>query len=208
MTSRWRFLILAVLPLMAADTAQKPHSVEAQSASVSFLATTNLSAVSIHGQSKELKAHALVSHENGQLLLENLDASVDPKSINTGISMRDHHMREKIFSDGSSNVPELNFHSNRAVCADPAKGKESICQVEGTFSLRGTSKPFALPLRIKSEGSRYRLSAEGQLKLTDYGITPPCQLGVCVTDGVKIKIDMLAEERQTVVKASPESGGK
>lgn len=208
MTSRLRFHILAVLPLFAADTAQQPHSVEAQSASVKFLATTNLSAVSIHGQSNELKAHAMVSHENGQLLLENLEASVDPKSINTGMSMRDHHMREKIFSDGSSNFPELRFHSSRALCADPAKGKESICQVEGTFSLRGKSKPFALPLRIKSDANRYRLSAEGQLKLTDYGITPPCQLGVCVTDAVKIKIDMLAEERQAISKASLESGGK
>lgn len=192
----WTLASAAVsLSLLAADAPIHPQPVAAQSGAVKFIATTNVSAVSIHGQSNEVKAQATVAHENGQLLLSEMSALVDPKTLSTGMALRDNHMRDKIFSDGTTPAQQLRFHSAKAICPEPAKGKESACPIQGNFTLRGIDKPFALPLRIKAEGNnRYRLSGEGSLKMSDYGIAAPCQLGVCVSDVVKLKIDLLAAE--------------
>ncbi|MCX6609991.1 MAG: YceI family protein [Acidobacteria bacterium] len=188
--------------LLGADPNTRTQPVESQSASVKFMASTNLSAISIHGQSNALKIHGELGHEAGKLVVESIEARLDPKSLSTGMAIRDHHMREKIFANGSE-LPALSFKSPRTLCQEPAKGQEASCQVSGTFSMRGIEKPFSLSVRLKSEGSRYRVSGEGALKISDYGIEPPCQLGVCVTDLVKLRIEMQAEERVTSSKSEP-----
>lgn len=182
--------------LMAAN-----QPVESQSASVKFQATTNVSAISIHGQSSDLRVQANVSHENGQLVLEALEARLDPKNLSTGMALRDNHMREKIFSNGTPTAPMLSFNSPRVLCPEPAKGQETTCNVSGTFTMRGIQKPFAIPMRIKSDGARYKVTGEGPIKISEYGIEPPCQLGVCVADAVKLRIEVQAEERVTSSKS-------
>jgi polyisoprenoid-binding protein YceI len=193
------------LALWAADAPTQPKHFAAQSGSVKFFATTNVSAVSIHGQSNEVQAQASVSFQDGQLLLSPLSARVDPRTLNTGMALRDNHMRDKIFSDGNTPAKQLQFQSGKAICPEPAKAKESICQIQGSFSLRGIEKPFAMPLRIKAEGNRYRMSGEGSLKMSDYGITAPCQLGVCVNDVVKFKLDLIATETTTLSQSAAAS---
>ncbi len=41
---------------------------------------------------------------------------------------------------------------------------------------------------------------QGNLKLTAFGIEPPCQLGVCVTDDVQLKLEFQAKELRQVSK--------
>lgn len=204
-TSRGLLVPTLALTMMAAETGPRLQTVEVQSGSVKFEATTNVSAISIHGQSGELKARALVTRENGQLILEELEAKVDPKSLSTGMAIRDNHMREKIFANGGE-APVLVFTSPKVVCPDGGKGKDAVCQVSGNFSMRGVVKPFSIPLKVKADGNRYKVTGDGTIKITDYGIERPCQLGVCVTDAVKLKLEFQAEERVTSTKSEPAVG--
>lgn len=196
------------LSVVLAEPAGRMQSVESRSGSVKFVATTNISAISIHGQSNNLRSHVSLNRVNGQVVLEDLEARLDPKSLSTGMAIRDHHMREKIFNTAADTAPDLLFTSPKLTCPDAAKGQESTCQVSGSFSLRGVTKPFAMAMRIKADGTRYKVSGEGVLKITDFGIERPCQLGVCVSDEVKLKIDFQAEEQITNSKAEARPGDR
>jgi len=74
------------------------------------------------------------------------------------MSLRDQHMRAKIFAAGDA-LPELKFTASKIQCPSPDAAKESACQVQGNFTLRGISKPFAIALKV-------RPAAQGTYKIT------------------------------------------
>lgn len=189
-------LVLTAVALFAADS-QLPRSFEATSGTVKFIATTNIGAISIHGQSNALSGRVQALPAGGQIhaiTVDQLEARLDPKSLSTGMSMRDEHMRNKIFMVGDT-IPELKFAAAKIQCPHPESAKETACQVQGTFTMRGISKPFAIALKVRQAGQgAFKVSGEGSIKLTAFGIEPPCQLGVCVTDDVQLKLEFQARE--------------
>ena len=129
----------------------------------------------------------------GQIRLENLRAAVAPESFTTGMSLRDHHMRKKIFTLKDT-MPPVEFTSDNVVCPEMAPGQETVCAVSGELALRGVRRSYSFSLKVRSEGKAYRISAESVLSLAAFGIERPCQLGVCVSDEVKLKLDFRAKE--------------
>ena len=189
------FISLATLALYAADG---PRSFETANGTVKFVATTNIGAIRIHGESSALTGHVQARSSDNHLTIDELEARLDPKSLSTGMSLRDQHMRAKIFAAGEA-LPELMFTATKVQCPSPDAAKESNCQVQGNFTLRGISKPFAMALKVRqgAQGT-YKVSGEGSLKLTAFGIEPPCQLGVCVADDVQLKLEFQARELKQV----------
>lgn len=190
--------ICALLAAMALQAADGPRTFEATNGTVKFVATTNIGAISIHGQSSSLAGRVSGQSSGGQMAVEELEARLDPKSLSTGMSLRDQHMRAKIFTVGEA-VPELKFTAAKIQCPAPEAAKESTCQVQGNFTMRGVSKPFAIALKVRpANQGLYKVSGEGSLKLSAFGVEPPCQLGVCVTDDVQLKLEFQARELQQV----------
>ena len=188
-------VVVAAIAMEAADGAR---SFEATHGTVKFVATTNLGAIRIHGQSSALTGHVHAVSTGNQIEVAELEARLDPKSLSTGMSLRDQHMRAKIFAVGEA-LPELKFTAAKIQCPAPEAAKESGCQVQGNFTMRGISKPFVILLKVRQSGQGiYKVSGEGDLKLTAFGIEPPCQLGVCVTDEVQLKLEFQARELKQV----------
>jgi polyisoprenoid-binding protein YceI len=117
--------------------------------------------------------------------------------------MRDRHMREKIFTAPDGSTPELRFHGENIACPLLANGAQATCEISGLFSLRGVSKPVRLTMRLRPEGSpsNYRATADGSLRLSEFGIEPPSQLGIHVNDEVAVRLEFVAR-RQTEGMAS------
>jgi polyisoprenoid-binding protein YceI len=179
---------LGLLSASAADQL-KQKTMEVSGGVVKFEATTNLSAVSIHGQSSDMKATATLLVDGGKLSLETVKARVDPNTLKTGMQIRDQHMKNKIFTDAKGTMPELMFTANGVSC------EESSCKLNGELTLRGTTHPAAFSLKMRGDaGKGYKVSAESVIKLSAFGIEPPCQLGVCVVDDVRVKLEFQARE--------------
>ena len=190
--------LCGVAVAIALEAADGARSFETTNGTVKFVATTNLGAIRIHGQSSALTGHVNAVSSGDQIAVEGLEARLDPKSLSTGMSLRDQHMRAKIFAVGEA-LPELKFTAAKIQCPTPEAAKESGCQVQGSFTMRGVSKPFAILLRVRQSGQGvYKVSGEGNLKLTAFGVEPPCQLGVCVTDEVQLKLEFQARELKQV----------
>jgi polyisoprenoid-binding protein YceI len=128
--------------------------------------------------------------------LEHLRAVVAPESFTTGMSLRDHHMRKAIFALEDATMPPVEFTSDNVVCPETARGQETVCAVSGELALRGVRRPYSFSLKIRNDGKAYHVSGESALSLAAFGIERPCQLGVCVSDEVKLKLDFRANESE------------
>lgn len=187
--------VASILPFAVTSTAGDTNF-QVNGGTVSFTADTNFSAVTVHGKSDRLMARFRIREEEGNLVIENLDAELDSSNLTTGMNIRDRHMRERIFTTSNGSVPPLRFHSDQVTCPAAGGGAQSACEFNGTFFLRGVGQPLKVALRIRPEGSgkrQYRVSGQGTIRLSEFGIEPPTQLGVTVKDDVNLRLDFLAK---------------
>ncbi|MEO5926537.1 MAG: YceI family protein [Bryobacteraceae bacterium] len=177
-----------------------PINVQVEGGVVQFDSDTNLPVVSVHGKSTTLRADVRAGRVADGLEIEQIQATLQVKSISTGMGLRDEHMRKYIFTKADGSVPDLQFKAANLRCAVQA-GKETPCAINGTLSIRGIEKPFAITLKVKQDGgSTFKAAGSGAVKLSDYGIERPSQLGVQTEDEVKLSIQFTG--REAVVRAS------
>jgi polyisoprenoid-binding protein YceI len=170
-----------------------PQRFSVVNGSIKFFADTNLT-LKVEGQSNKMNADVVLDGTDALLDFVSIDAKADPKSFETGISLRDRHMREKVFSLDDGSMPEIRFAAGKSSCPKPASRQETTCSVTGRVTLRGVTKPMTVDLKIRGEGNAYKVSAQSALALRAFGIEPPCQLGVCVKDNVKLNFEFQAKE--------------
>jgi polyisoprenoid-binding protein YceI len=106
-----------------------------------------------------------------QSIIDSINAQLNPAGLSTGIGLRDRHMREKIFT-ASDGTPEMRFHDESIVCRLPANAPQAPCEISGTITLRGISRPLRMTMRLRIDGNpaNYRATADGSLRLSDFGI--------------------------------------
>src|SRR5262245_23514399 len=173
-------LITGIAPVFAS------RNISVANGTIKFSVGTNVLALTVDGQSGKMTANVVLESSDTALNLENIQAAADAKTFTTGMALRDGHMRSKIFTLADGTMPSVQFSSGKATCPKPQPHREAACSVSGQLTLRGTTRPFTIDLNIKDEGSGYRINGRSGLMLSAFGIEPPCQLGVCVKDDVKL----------------------
>jgi polyisoprenoid-binding protein YceI len=84
-----------------------------------------------------------------------LDIKIQAATVNTGSGMKDDKLRSKDFFDVKQD-PLITFHSTKTVQTAP-----NTFDVQGTFTIRGVSKPETLNLTLTGKGT-----GEGEVKGT------------------------------------------
>ena len=173
----------------ANDTTKNTDSiqVEVDGGTATFVSPTNVSAISVKGKSTSLHAEATVRHTSDGLQIERVDATLPVKSLMTGMGLRDEHMRKYVFTTADGKTPDIHFQGENVAC------KESVCQIAGTLSIRGVVHAFTLPIKIKEDGAQFKATGEGTVRLSDYGIEQPSQLGVKTTNEVQLHLEFVAK---------------
>jgi len=97
----------------------------------------------------------------------------------TGVDGRDAGMREHL---DTGHHADIRFAVERFVPAadgvDVAQ-KKARGEVHGTMTIRGQSKPFVMPVAVEVDPQqRVVLTGQAPLKLSDYGVPVPSQLGL------------------------------
>jgi polyisoprenoid-binding protein YceI len=120
------------------------------------------------------------------------DVSMDLSTIDTGIALRNQHLKENYLEVAKGEG------FNKAVLSDinlPEVGGETFdgtTPFTGTLLLHGVKKPVAGTVEIHSEGTSRRVRAEFPLVLTDWAVTPPEYLGVGVGSRLLVKVTLIA----------------
>src|SRR5258708_14123601 len=98
--------------------------------------------------------------------------------IDTGIGLRNRHLRESLEVD---KFPDATLRVMRADLKFPKEGSPVESQVTGELTLHGRSRP--VPVHYPAEqrpGGPPRLARSLELDMRDFQIVPPSYLGVAV----------------------------
>ena len=76
-----------------------------------------------------------------------LDIKIQADSVNTGSGMKDDKLRSKDFLNAKED-PLITFHSTKIVQTGP-----TTLDIQGTFTIRGVSKPETLTFAITGKGT-------------------------------------------------------
>ena len=176
---------------VSATAAAAPALVEVHAGIASFDVGTNIPAIRVHGKSSQVEASARLHEQGPDILLSDVEAVVPVRTLTTGLGLRDEHMRRYVFATNDGKTPDVRFTSAEAACAMPS-GQVTTCRVEGQLAIRGDTRPFVVTLKLTRDGAFYRAIGDGLVKLSDYGIPLPSQLGVSTENEVKLHLEFTA----------------
>lgn len=125
----------------------------------------------------------------GSGLIEGSDLyfEVDLNALDTGIGLRNHHMKENYLH--TAKYPYASF-KGRIVKAAKTAGADTLVNVEGVMTLHGTEKPLAVTGRVSAEGDRWHLMCAFPLDLRDFRIEVPSMMGMKVGKVMNIDLDV------------------
>jgi len=113
-----------------------------------------------------------------------LDIKIQADSVNTGSGMKDGKLKSGDFFDVKQN-PYITFHSNKIVQTGP-----TTFDVQGTFTIRGVSKPETLNLTVSGKGT-----GTGDIKGTmafdrkEFGMNSGIPF-IKIADRVEVNVDL------------------
>ena len=140
------------------------------------------------GFSLEGKTHQLKVEDDGSVV----KFTVPLASLETGIGLRDRHMREKYLQVDKypDAVLELPWSSLKL----PSDGQTSDGTAPGKMTLHGKTQDVQVKYRITRTGNRYQVTGNVPVKITDYGIEKPSYLGITVQPDVDVSATFTAEK--------------
>jgi polyisoprenoid-binding protein YceI len=96
----------------------------------------------------------------------------DARSIRTNISQRDSPIRTVL---GAFQFPTITFVPKELRGLEPATRADGAfkAQLLGEMSIKGQSRPVTFAVEGQLDGAALTGTARGDLKMTDFGITPP-----------------------------------
>ena len=148
---------------------------DAGSATVGFQAI-GPAGLKINGASNSLKA----IEKDGKL-----EITASMKTFDTGIGLRDKHLRKAIEAE---KYPSAKLTVARSGLTLPPDGKQGSGSAKGTLTFHGKSKVIPFRYKIDREGDRYAVQGLAAIDIRDFAVEVPCYLGVCVDPNVKLKV--------------------
>jgi polyisoprenoid-binding protein YceI len=158
--------------------------------STAFHAVGRPSAIKINGTGAAPKGALLLTSDgkvSGNVLL-------DLSTLDTGISMRTNHMKEKYLEVEKFPKALLAITEVGLPKADVAKTEyvDEKIPFKGNLTLHGVTKPVEGIARIERHGQSSTVHAEFTIKIDDYAIAIPVFAGITVADDVSLVIDAVA----------------
>jgi polyisoprenoid-binding protein YceI len=105
-------------------------------------------------------------------------------NLTTGISLRDHHMRDKYLE--VPKYPAATLTIGRAGLKFPNPGERVEADAQGTINLHGLSRGVAVHYDIKDDGPTLAAHGTFRVNMNDFGITVPVYLGVTVKPDIEV----------------------
>lgn len=143
---------------------------------------------SFSGKSRNFSAQFEV--DAAQLGRSTGTVKVDLRTLDTGIDLRNKHMRENHLHTDS--FPEAIFVLDSVTGAGSLAGVGlTQITVHGKMTIHGVTKPLAVPASLTpADAGALRLQTEFPLKITDFGIPRPEFLFLKLAEDVRILVDL------------------
>jgi len=121
-----------------------------------------------------------------------LVVTVPVNKLDTGISLRDHHMHEKYLE--SQKYPNAQLAVSRSAIKFPAEGQTTEGTVPATLALHGQSKTVPVHYRATRQGKSYNVKGDLKVDFREFGIEVPNYLGATVKPPVDVNVAFTLDE--------------
>jgi len=158
----------------------------------------------VHGRTT--KVSGTIDADPANVADSKVDVTIDLASLDTGISMRNEHMRDRFLN--VEKFPTATFKSVSVSGPKTVAANKPIdINVTGDFTLHGVTKRISVPVRVvvipeseltkssRGAGDWLHATAGFGIKLSDYGIDVPQALVMKLSDGLTIKLDVFANAK-------------
>ena len=122
----------------------------------------------------------------------NVVVSVPLANLDTGISLRNKHMREKYLE--VDKYPRAELTVARADVRVPVAGTDTDGDAPATMSIHGVSRAVRFSYRARREGNGIHVTGSVHVNVKDHGIAIPSYLGVTVKPDVDVSVTFDASE--------------
>jgi polyisoprenoid-binding protein YceI len=119
---------------------------------------------------------------------------VDLKTLDTGISLRNEHMRDNYLEVGKGagyDTAALTGIDLKGLNGDAPEGKGSF---SGMLTVHGVTRSVSGSAEVRKAGSGVRVKASFPVNLPDYNIPEPRYLGVGVKNTVQVDVTFTATQ--------------
>src|SRR3989337_768507 len=115
--------------------------------------------------------------------------TANPTGLRTDNARRDSDLRKTLETD---RYGEIRFSADEVKSPFPslAEHADVILRISGVLRIRGVERPTTWTARARLEGGMIWVRGETDLKLTDFGITPPNRFLLAVGGGVRAGFDL------------------
>lgn len=138
--------------------------------------------VTVSGTFKGLKGS--IHFEPGNLGTASFAVTVDSKTINTGIDMRDNHLKKDDFFYIDS-FPTLSFKSTKVTPST----REGYLFVFGDLRIKGVTKAISFPFQATANGNGYTFTGSFSINRRDFGVGGS---SISMSDEAKITLKVVA----------------
>ncbi len=113
------------------------------------------------------------------------DVSVAVSTLNTGIDMRDDHLKKEDYFD-LAHYATIQLVSDRVV----GSNKKNTWFFYGKLTIKGITKAISFPFTAVQEGAGYRFTAEFKINRRDFKVGGS---SLTLSDEVTVRLSVLAE---------------
>ena len=147
------------LPVSIKTGVQKKWTADAAAAQIKFSVKGPFGTV--HGSLSGLKSTILFDGDD--LAASSIKASVDPRTISTGIKLRNKDLQKEKYLN-SEHYPSLGFQSNKI--QKNGNGYKAI----GGLTIKGVTKEIEIPFSFSQKGNAGIFKGSCSIQRSDYGV--------------------------------------
>lgn len=186
---RWTLVFAILTPVLLSDSSAfaAPYVLDAKAKNrVEFHSKATLESFS--GKAKSITAEFDV--DPTKLSAAKGKVTVDLRTLDTGIDLRNKHMRENHLHTDSFPSAVFSLDSISGAGALSHEASTSLA-VHGQMTIHGVTKSVTSPATLSAAGAHgMRIQAEFPLKITEYGIPRPEFLFLKLAEEVRIVVDL------------------
>ncbi len=138
----------------------------------------------VDGTFKGLKG--IINFDDSNLANALFDVTIDASTINTGIGMRDNHLRKPDYF-GVATFPTIRFVSSKV--EKSSKMNEAI--VTGKLTIKKTTKEISFPFRYRDAIGVLQFTGEFKINRRDFGVGGS---SISLADELTVLLDVRASQ--------------
>jgi polyisoprenoid-binding protein YceI len=161
---------------------------------VSFSVDANVPFLKVSGSSSAVKGSGEGTVAGNVAQVRSAHFELDPKMLTTGISLRDGHMYEQVFTGANGSITPVVLRIGSFQAKRNSTSGKWEASFQAQLTLRGVTRPVRFHASAEQKDTAVIISAEGIVKTSEFGVKPITYSGAKVNDEVNVTVHDLRVE--------------